>query len=270
MASEISCYTAGAMRSNDTTRALENSWSFGRFVTRLFGRFVTGSASLSRSANLTRSTSLPSSGRAGLSKLGLHGGRGTVLCLVALSLGCDAGGVGDPCTPEDEFSANFSGFSLSEVNIESRSFQCETRVCLVNKFQGRVSCPYGSNGSDDTSTTVDHQFGCNVPGIGGPVDVPVSAQLTERPPAQAVYCSCRCSGDDPNARYCECPSGFSCEEVVPSSSGGGSVELAGGYCIRTDSDVDPNEVSSEECSIPPVGQAPTGSQLSCGRGPEGS
>jgi hypothetical protein len=59
--------------------------------------------------------------------------------------GCEGAGVGDPCVPEDEYEAFFSGYALTEVNIESRSFQCETRVCLVNHFQGRVSCPYGQS-----------------------------------------------------------------------------------------------------------------------------
>jgi ankyrin repeat protein len=31
------------------------------------------------------------------------------------------------------------------VNVESRSFQCETRLCLAANFQGRVSCPYGQS-----------------------------------------------------------------------------------------------------------------------------
>jgi hypothetical protein len=60
-----------------------------------------------------------------------------------LLLGCETGGVGDPCTPEDEYVSTFSGYQDTEVNVESRSFQCETRVCLVNHFRGRVSCPYG-------------------------------------------------------------------------------------------------------------------------------
>src|SRR5262245_55153353 len=61
----------------------------------------------------------------------------------ALPLACQAGGVGDPCTPEDEYDPQFPGFKLTLENIESRSFQCETRICLVNHFQGRVSCPLG-------------------------------------------------------------------------------------------------------------------------------
>ena len=58
------------------------------------------------------------------------------LLLGLVALGCTPGGVGDPCTPEDEFFDNFSGFDIGEVNVESRSFQCETRVCLVaNNFR---------------------------------------------------------------------------------------------------------------------------------------
>ena len=139
-----------------------------------------------------------------------------LLLAVSLAAGCESGGVGDPCTPEDEFFPEFSGFDLGEVNVESRSFQCETRVCLVNKFQGRVSCPYGTRGTPPVAdaTTVDHNLPCEVPGFGGYVTVPVEPQRTERPPELAVYCSCRCGGADPNARYCECPSGFECAEIV--------------------------------------------------------
>ena len=59
--------------------------------------------------------------------------------------GCSQTGVGDPCTPEQEFDTQFNGFDEQEVNVESKSFQCQTRLCLVNHFQGRVSCPYGQN-----------------------------------------------------------------------------------------------------------------------------
>jgi hypothetical protein len=67
---------------------------------------------------------------------------GAFLDIVAGS-GCAQGGVGDPCIPEAEYDTCFAGFSQTEVNTESRSFQCQTRLCLVNHFQGRVSCPYG-------------------------------------------------------------------------------------------------------------------------------
>ena len=68
---------------------------------------------------------------------------GVAALLGLAALGCEPGGVGDPCTPEDEYEPSFSGFAQTEVNVESRSFQCETRLCLVNHFKGRVSCPYG-------------------------------------------------------------------------------------------------------------------------------
>ena len=67
----------------------------------------------------------------------------SVGALGVLPLACQSGGVGDPCTPEDEYNTLFPGFKVAEENIESRSFQCSTRICLVNHFQGRVSCPYG-------------------------------------------------------------------------------------------------------------------------------
>ena len=78
------------------------------------------------------------------------------LTLAALAaygaLGCESGGVGAPCIPEDEYDQDFSGFALQEVNVESRSFQCETRVCIVNHFQGRVSCPYGQEDPEGGTT----------------------------------------------------------------------------------------------------------------------
>ncbi|MBK8251496.1 MAG: hypothetical protein IPK82_02365 [Polyangiaceae bacterium] len=63
--------------------------------------------------------------------------------MAVIPTACVAGGVGDACVPEDEYSFRFSGFKVSEDIIESRSFQCATRICLVNHFQGRVSCPLG-------------------------------------------------------------------------------------------------------------------------------
>jgi hypothetical protein len=192
------------------------------------------------------------------------------LALATAALGCETGGVGDPCTPEDEYFDNFSGFSLGEVNVESRSFQCETRVCLVNKFQGRVSCPYGTRGSPpDPDSDVDHPYECEVPVFGGPVTVPVQPWRTERPPTLGVYCSCRCAGADPNARYCECPNGFSCTEVVVDQNRG-QEQLAGSYCIRSGSDVDPNLVDTQTCELNGPGEAvdPT-TDLTCGPPPAG-
>ena len=61
--------------------------------------------------------------------------------LIMASPGCGDEGIGDPCTPEQEFDATFNGFDVKEVNVESKSFQCRTRLCLVNHFRavGRIS-----------------------------------------------------------------------------------------------------------------------------------
>lgn len=176
------------------------------------------------------------------------------MALGLAALGCDPGGVGDPCIPEDEYRIQVPGYAVTEVNVESRSFQCETRVCLVNHFQGRVSCPYGQ---DETTTeactpvrdedgnitapptqdcTSDNGIGCRVPGTDGRnvedrIDIPVAPQLLKRSADDSVYCSCRCDGPDDNARYCECPSGFACVELVE-DLGLGSGQLAGSYCIK--------------------------------------
>ena len=71
------------------------------------------------------------------------GGFAVAVTLATMLMGCPSSGVGDPCIPEDEYKENFSGFKITEENVESRSFQCQTRICLVNHFQGRVSCPRG-------------------------------------------------------------------------------------------------------------------------------
>jgi len=158
------------------------------------------------------------------------------------ALGCSPGGVGDPCTPEDEYQQDFSGFQLTETNVESRSFQCETRLCLVNHFQGRVSCPYGQ-------TAAGTSDGCKLPGSADPVTVAVKPQLLDRRADDAVYCSCRCAGPDPSARYCECPSGFSCSKVVPELSQG-RAQLPGSYCIREGSDYVAASVSETKVCDP--------------------
>jgi hypothetical protein len=162
-----------------------------------------------------------------------------MLGLMALglsALGCDPGGVGDPCVPEDEYRQQVAGYAVTEVNVESRSFQCETRVCLVNHFQGRVSCPYGQTQAEIDQCAAQggcaaNSPGCRVPGTDEPIQVPVAPQLTERSANDSVYCSCRCDGPDDNSRYCECPSGFACVELVEDLDLG-SGQLAGSYCIK--------------------------------------
>lgn len=160
----------------------------------------------------------------------------TALAFGALLGGCTPGGVGDPCTPEDEYLKAFGGFGVEEVNVESKSFQCETRICLVNHFQGRVSCPYGNK----LSTTVMNQDqlppDCVIPGSTDKIEAAVDPQLVKRNANNTVYCSCRCDGPDANARYCECPSGFSCAKLVDRFGFEKGGQLAGSYCIREGTD----------------------------------
>jgi hypothetical protein len=189
---------------------------------------------------------------------------------------CGGTGVGDPCTPEDEYLTGFSGFSKSEVNVESRSFQCETRVCLVNHFQGRVSCPYGQvedpdavdSGLSTCMGTLEHRNSvecqpggdlhrksCQVPTRDGSawedrVVPAVDPQLQNRQAVDTVYCSCRCGGpegaDDGGASFCECPSGFVCEPLVD-DMGLGKGNLAGSYCVKQGTTYDPGAFEGFRC-----------------------
>jgi hypothetical protein len=185
--------------------------------------------------------------------------------------GCTQSGVGDPCTPEEEYDPSFLGFNYKEVNVESRSFQCQTRLCLVNHFQGRVSCPYGQSttgappmgaGTCDSN----NMYGCCIPGIPdgvtgvipgqsmpalpcgakgntGPCGAEVQPQCVDRTAADAVYCSCRCANingqTNDGSNYCTCPDGFTCTQLV-SSIGASNEGLTGAYCVKNNTQYDPN------------------------------
>ena len=164
-------------------------------------------------------------------------------------LACQPGGVGDPCTPEDEYIQDFTGYNAQEVNVESKSFQCETRVCLVNHFQGRVSCKYGQAAPTlDANGKVVGTADCHVPNSPNLlISVKVDPQLTARTADKAVYCSCRCDGEDKNARYCKCPSGYACSHLVDDLHLGGG-QLAGSYCVRNGTEDVPGK-RGDPCSL---------------------
>jgi hypothetical protein len=163
--------------------------------------------------------------------------------------GCQATGIGDPCTPEQEYSATFAGFSSQEVSTEGESFQCQTRLCLVNHFQGRATCPYGQNAMGMPIPPAN--AACKTPGISSDVTGPLNAngtpvdstigktvqpQCTQRTKDQTVYCSCRCAdinGTQNGGNFCTCPSGFSCTQLVSSISAAGDQGLTGAYCIKS-------------------------------------
>jgi hypothetical protein len=201
---------------------------------------------------------------------------------VITGTGCGTTGIGDPCVPESEYAADFLGFVVGEVNVESKSFQCETRLCLVNHFQGRVTCPYGQNENASAANVSNEQstatFACNgsgapttqntpccLPGVDEPVlgdpdtgKVPgsfspgasgVLPNCQDRTADKAVYCSCRCENingqTNDGAVYCQCPSGFSCEQLV-TPIGAGNAGLTGGYCIKSNTDYNPS-VACQPC-----------------------
>jgi len=135
----------------------------------------------------------------------------SVAAIAAIPTACQSGGVGDPCTPEDEYEAQFAGFKVTEENIESRSFQCETRICLVNHFQGRVSCPLGQETPQS----------CTEPGAGcGDAGTCTKSSVLTRhcepgddSPCSGIggrcnaagFCECETSGDCPSGFGCFCP-----------------------------------------------------------------
>ena len=207
----------------------------------------------------------------------------SALVMTVAGQGCKTTGVGDPCTPEQEYDPTFSGFDEKEVNVESKSFQCQTRLCLVNHFRGRVSCPYGQNsqasglpGGDafGTMTGGDNKLGgpCIVPGTQGSNAIPidptidpntgkplnplpksgkeVQAQCVDRKTANAVYCSCRCANVDgatnDGANYCTCPDGYTCSQLV-TSIGAGDTGLTGAYCIKNSTAYDANSACASSC-----------------------
>jgi len=146
---------------------------------------------------------------------------GALLGIAAIGLvpsACQSGGVGDPCIPEDEYDARFAGFKVSQENIESRSFQCDTRICLANFFQGRVTCPMGQAARaactpDDDSACGEDQVctksAANVQeceGAGDPKCDDFSGGAGKGLcNEQGLFCEC--GGDDR-----PCPSGFTCDE----------------------------------------------------------
>jgi hypothetical protein len=214
--------------------------------------------------------------------------------------GCSATGVGDPCIPEQEYDPTFPGFDEREVNVESKSFQCETRLCLVNHFRGRVSCPYGQNQSAsaadlapagtppepcNNSKPGDQKSACCTPGIYQPVkpttnvmtgggdggmtmggtDFEVKPNCTDRTANVAVYCSCRCANvdgkTDDGANYCSCPDGYDCSQLVAQTGVAGE-NLTGAYCVKHNTQYNPLTSCTGTAGCDPTNK--TGQPSYCG------
>lgn len=182
--------------------------------------------------------------------------------LLLASPGCGDEGIGDPCTPEQEYDPAFLGFDENQVIAESKSFQCRTRLCLVNHFRGRVSCPYGQDREGNPTNGSDVK--CRIPGSSTEVtgrlqdgsfadetnQARVRPQCVDRAADKAVYCSCRCAdinGNKPSDQvFCDCPEGFTCERLVKSVARGNE-GLTGSYCVKNGTSYDESTVCNQEC-----------------------
>jgi hypothetical protein len=128
--------------------------------------------------------------------------------------------LGSVCVADLEKEPDFHGFRLDEVTVSEQP-SCESGLCLVAHFLGRVSCPYGQR-PDDLSQ-------CFLPGSDANVSVEVAAQLLARPPSLASTCSCRCAGPGPGP-FCECAADQECVDLIPDLGLPNSERLVGSYC----------------------------------------
>ncbi|UJR84205.1 hypothetical protein [Sandaracinus amylolyticus] len=129
--------------------------------------------------------------------------------VVALTTGCAARGVGDPCIPE---TTEGEQLDRREHYIETSSLQCRSRTCVVFKLAG-----------DPTRVLEDGTCPDNVDCVSR--ELPVTAPNS----LERVFCSCRCraSGGDANTPLCDCGEGFHCVDLVDR----GGVGVRGGYCV---------------------------------------
>ena len=195
----------------------------------------------------------------------------SVGALAVVPIACQSGGVGDPCTPEDEYNTQFPGFKVQEENIESRSFQCSTRICLVNHFQGRVSCPQGQSLSDIQPCNGPTDTSC---GAGATcVESQTLAPECTCDPHKTGDCDAACSGIqgttcDPTLKVCGCKQSqtvngitFSCALADPACKGMTCLSVLKSYLCHKpgncQSSIAADNGGGKQCCIPgtdtPVG-----------------
>jgi hypothetical protein len=73
--------------------------------------------------------------------------KGVVATTIEPPVPPSVGNIGDPCTPSDERHAEASGAQVGELGLEDGFTGCNSGICLVNHFQGRVSCPPRAGGA---------------------------------------------------------------------------------------------------------------------------
>jgi hypothetical protein len=144
----------------------------------------------------------------------------------------DAAVIGTPCVPSQESSATFDGFDSSEIELEPVPVKSGAPTCLVDHFQGLVTCPYGQSATGEAP-------GCASPcttSSGAPVTGEVQPQCSNRLASKVVLWSCRCANPegktDDGDTYCACPAGLACTQLI-SSIGDAGANFAGGYCASS-------------------------------------
>lgn len=139
-----------------------------------------------------------------------------ITAIAVIPSACQSGGIGDPCVPEDEYDPQFGGFKVTEDNIESRSFQCDSRICLANFFQGRVTCPLGQptpqpcTGPGDKSCAGDKETcteaAANAPFCENDAACDAFSGGKGKGKCNAAGSYCECSGEG------SCPTPFVCDD----------------------------------------------------------
>lgn len=147
---------------------------------------------------------------------GIAGAIAVIMTAAVVGIGCAEEMVGAPCTPETDkgdFNASIEGTTYS---IETRSVQCETRICVTKTELNSTS---DNNPADcKANPTQDNCEGTQL---------------------KFSFCSCRCK-DENNHTYqsnpdkydylCECPPNTLCEEVLTGIEEAPD-KIKGSYCI---------------------------------------
>jgi hypothetical protein len=200
----------------------------------------------------------------------------SVGALGVVPLACQSGGV----TPEDEYDPTFASFHVDLANIESRSFQCSTRICLVNHFQGRVSCPLGQPGAGSPGATI---VTCTGPGAA------CAEGTCESSDVYAPTCTSNTTCAAGDTSCVNCPNGLTCNtsagvctctaptmvngqqyacETAPNCTGSNCLRvLQSFYCHKTGNCQLPGNTDAEnngkDCCVP-GGDVPIGVTV-CGQ-----
>lgn len=180
---------------------------------------------------------------------------GLVVIVAFLAVACEldptSAAVGVACIPYEEVNPSFAGFAVDETSLETSHVDCAAEsVCLIHRFQGRVSCPYGQT-EDALTLPMSDPRRCVLPWSSmEPVRVAVPPQIVERSAHEGVYCSALCADSqgrrNDGRRYHDCPSGFHCENVDASALA--PENLSGSYCVR-DGTKNSAAFSKEVCTL---------------------